>query len=47
MSYADADTPNSTLYGADYNTVSYVQNKAIVSQAGKYPIVEINQLEAI
>ncbi len=47
MTYADANTPNSIGGGTDWNTVAYVPNKTIVSQAGKYPIADINQEEAI
>jgi len=47
MTYSDADVPNSTGGGTDWNTVSYVPGKQIVSQAGKYPIADINQTEAI
>ena len=47
MTYSDADTPNSTVGGTDWNTVAYVPDKTIVSIAGKYPIADINQAEAI
>ncbi len=47
MTYTDADTPNSTVGGTDWNTVSYVAWKQIVSMAGKYPIADINQTQAI
>lgn len=47
MTYSDADTPNSTVGGTDWNTVAYVPDKPIVSIAGKYPIADINQAEAI
>lgn len=47
MTYSDADIPNSTAGAADWNTVTYVSGKAILSQAGKYPIAVINQTEAI
>lgn len=47
MSYADADTPNTTIGGTDWNTVAYVPWKQIVSMAGKYPITYITQIEAI
>lgn len=47
MTYTDADTPNSTGGGTDWNSVAYVPGKSIVSMPGKYPIAEINQAEAI
>lgn len=47
MTYSDADTPNSTGGGTDWNTVAYVPWKTIVSQAGKYPIADITQTQAL
>lgn len=46
MTYTDADVPNSSAPW-DWNTVSYIPNKPIVSMPGKYPIADINQAEAI
>jgi prepilin-type N-terminal cleavage/methylation domain-containing protein len=46
MTYADADTPDSTGWGVDWNTMAYVPAKTIVSLP-KYPIVDITQLQAI
>lgn len=47
MTYSDANAPNTTAGGTDWNTVSYVPWKQIVSQAWKYPIADITQQEAI
>ncbi len=47
MTYSDADVPNSTEAGTEWNTVAFVLWKQIVSQAWKYPIASINQSEAI
>lgn len=47
MTYTDANIPNSTLGGTDWNTVAYIPNKTIVSMAGKYPIADISQQQAI
>lgn len=47
MTYEDADTPNSTAGGTDWNTVAYEEWKEIVSMAGKYPIADITQQAAI
>ena len=47
MTYSDADTPNSTQWWTGYNTVSYDSTKTPVSMAGKYPIADINQTQAI
>jgi hypothetical protein len=47
MTYTDADTPNSTWWWTDWNTVSYVVWKKPVSKEWKYPIVDITQQQAI
>jgi len=47
MTYNDADTPNSILWWTDFNTVSYVPWKALVSMEGKYPVADISQSGAI
>ena len=47
MTYTDADSPNSPVLGQDWNTVVYDSNKVPVSQAGKYPIGNISQTQAI
>lgn len=48
MSYADADAPDSTGGGTDWNTMHYVgTSKTIVSMANKYPIADITQPQAI
>ena len=44
MTYSDADTPS---WWTDFNTVSYDSTKTPVSMAGKYPIADINQTQAI
>lgn len=45
MTYEDAVTPNSS--GTDYNTVSYVPWKTVVSKSWLYPIADISQTNAI
>ncbi|MDQ7022515.1 MAG: hypothetical protein Q9M97_03135 [Candidatus Gracilibacteria bacterium] len=47
MTYSDADTANSTGGGTDWNTFAYDLSKTPVSMAGKYPIADITQPEAI
>jgi len=47
MTYIDANTPNSTWWWEDWNTVAYNSSKIPVSMAGKYPIADITQSEAI
>ncbi len=47
MTYEDAGIPNSNFWWTDWNTVAYVPWKKIITQAGKYPIADINQAEAI
>ncbi|MFA5917124.1 MAG: type II secretion system protein [Candidatus Gracilibacteria bacterium] len=57
MTYTDADTPNTcdgscpigenTVNQTDWNTVTYTGVKIPVSMAGKYPIADINQTQAI
>ena len=49
MTYEDADEPNSPPASnwTTWNTVSYIPWKPIVSMAGKYPIANIRQQEAI
>jgi len=48
MSYSDADIPNSTVFWwVGWNTVAYEVWKPIVSMAGKYPITNITQQQAI
>jgi len=47
MSYSDWDTPTSTVWWFDWNTVAYVWWKVPTSMAWKYPIADINQQQAI
>lgn len=47
MSYTDATIPDSTGWGTDWNTKTYDVTKTVVSEAGKYPVVDITQSEAI
>lgn len=47
MTYVDADIPNSTDSGTDWNTVKYEIWKIPVSMPWKYPIADITQEQAI
>lgn len=47
MTYADANTPDSSVWWTDWNTMQYQDWKPIVSMAWKYPIADISQEQAI
>ena len=47
MTYLDANSPDSTWWWTDWNTMHYVAWKKIVSKSWKYPIADITQVQAI